>query len=65
MLAASFVKMLVFYACEFAVIVLVAIAGVFVGKMLRDRKNKENAEIENIVAEIESADDSSKKSIEE
>ena len=65
MLAASFVKMLVFYACEFAVIVLVAIAGVFVGKALRDRKTKENAEIENILAEVEMADTESTDSIED
>ena len=44
MLAASFCQMFLFYAVEFACIVAVAVAGIFVGKKLRDRKDKKNAE---------------------
>jgi hypothetical protein len=51
MLAASFIEMLIFYSCEFVAIVLVAIAGVFVGKLLRDRKNKKNADINSMPKE--------------
>ena len=40
MLAASFWTMLVFYAVECACIVAVAVAGVFVGQKIRDRKDK-------------------------
>lgn len=39
MLAASFGQMFIFYTIEFICIVAVAVAGVFVGKKLRDRKN--------------------------
>ena len=44
MLAASFLKMLAFYAVEFLVIAAVAVAGFFIGKGLKDKKNKKNAE---------------------
>lgn len=40
MLAATFGQMFVFYTISFVCIVGVAIAGVFVGKKLRDRKDK-------------------------
>ena len=52
MLAASFIKMLIFYACEFTAIVAVAVAGVFVGKALRDRKEKKKA---NAASEVEAS----------
>lgn len=36
----EFLKMLLFYSAEFITIVAVAVAGVFLGKKLRDRKDK-------------------------
>ena len=44
MLAASFLKMLAFYAVVILVIAAVAVAGFFIGKGLKDKKNKKNAE---------------------
>lgn len=44
MLAASFGTMLVFYAVEFVAIVSVAVLGLFVGKALRQRKEKKKVE---------------------
>ena len=44
MLAASFLKMLAFYAVEFLVIAAVAVAGFLIGKGLKDKKIKKNAE---------------------
>lgn len=40
----TFFKMLLFYSAEFVTIATVAVAGVFVGKKLRDRKDIKNAE---------------------
>lgn len=39
----EFLQMLLFYAVEFIAIVAVAVAGVFVGKKIRDIKNKKSA----------------------
>lgn len=45
MVAASFVQMLGFYAVEFVCIVAIAVAGVFVGKKIRDSKDKKKENI--------------------
>ena len=39
----GFFESIIFYSCEFVVIVGVAIAGIFVGKKLRDRKTKKSS----------------------
>lgn len=39
----EFFKMLIFYSIEFVSIVAVAVAGVFVGKKLRDAKDSKTA----------------------
>lgn len=40
----EFFKMLIFYSVEFVSIVAVAVAGVFVGKKLRDLKDNKAAQ---------------------
>lgn len=35
----GFLTAFLYYACLFVVLVLVAVAGIYVGKMLRDRKD--------------------------
>lgn len=43
----GFISGFLFYACEFIALVLVATAGIFVGKKLRDRKDaKKSSETE-------------------